>query len=142
MFPTRILVPLLIVVFSIPSFASFRDKLAERSNAAAATLPELVATPDHSAPISLLKQSKCIMVIPSVVKAGFIFGARYGRGLVSCTDASRNWSSPAFVLVGGGSFGLQIGVSSTDLVLVFVRGDAPQVVTHGNFTLGGAASVS
>jgi lipid-binding SYLF domain-containing protein len=81
------------------------------------------------------------MVIPREKKVGFIFGVKYGRGLVSCRSQN-GWSAPSYMMIAGPSYGWQIGVKSTDAVLVFTRSDALEVVTGGNLTLSAAANLS
>ena len=83
----------------------------------------------------------CIAAVPHVVKAAWGVGGLYGRGLVSCRTAA-GWSLPSFVFLSGGSFGFQIGVSATDLVLVFIRDRAVQDLSTTEFTLGGDAGVA
>jgi SH3 domain-containing YSC84-like protein 1 len=72
-----------------------------------------MATPDKGIPEEVLSNAKCILVVPDLIKGGFIFGAKHGRGVASCRT-SAGWSAPAFVSVGGGSWGLQIGVEGVD----------------------------
>ena len=107
-------------------------KLSLKSQQAANVLTEIVAIPDKSIPLSLIERSSCIAVVPNVIRAGFIFGARYGKGLVSCRVAN-GWSSPLFIDVTGGSWGLQFGIQSIDLVLVFTRPNAAQKFSQPNF---------
>jgi lipid-binding SYLF domain-containing protein len=115
--------------------------LKDRSDKAASALVELIRAPDKAVPTSLLKNATCIAVLPEVVKGGFIVAITHGKGLVSCREA-RGWSAPAFLSLSGGSFGLQAGVDSADLVLVFMRSTALDTVSRGSFTLGADASVA
>lgn len=117
------------------------DKLAERAIDAAAVLDEIMGTPEAAIPESLLEDSRCVAVIPHVVKVGFIFGARHGRGLLSCRVGG-GWSRPSYIAITGGSFGLQIGAQATDFVLVFANERAARALTTNKITLGGDASVS
>lgn len=118
-----------------------RDELIKRAENAAAVLDEVMATSDQAIPASLLEEAVCVAVIPGVKKVGFIFGGRYGRGLVSCrTDDG--WSRPAYVSMGGASFGLQIGGQSTDFVLVFMNRRAAEGLSDDDVTLGGDVSVA
>ena len=84
---------------------------ANQSENAARVFREIMDTPDKGIPQELLDGAECVAVFPSVFKAGFIFGGRGGRGVASCRTAV-GWSAPAFFTLGGGSFGLQIGVVS------------------------------
>ncbi len=117
------------------------DKLVERALEATTVLDEIMSAPDQGIPASLLARAGCVAVIPNVKKVGFIFGATYGRGLVSCRTEG-GWSRPSFVSMTGGSFGFQIGAQSTDFVLVFVNREAADRLLGNQFTLGGDASVS
>src|SRR5207244_1388193 len=92
---------------------------SERISKAAAVLQELTSSSDKRVPNELLQRAEAIAVIPNMVKGAFGIGGRFGKGVVSERAENGRWSAPAFIEIGGGSFGLQIGVSSTDLVLVF-----------------------
>jgi len=117
------------------------EKLGERAVDAAAVLDEIMGTPEATIPESLLENSRCVAVIPRVVKIGFIFAGRHGRGLLSCR-VSGGWSRPSYIAITGGSFGLQIGAQATDFVLVFTNERAARALTSNKITLGGDASVS
>lgn len=117
------------------------DKYADRAEESAIVLDEVMGTPESSIPEWLLEEAHCLAVIPGVVKVGFVFGGRHGRGLVSCRIDS-GWSRPSFVSITGGSFGLQIGAQATDFVLVFANRKAAERLTENKFTLGGDASVA
>jgi lipid-binding SYLF domain-containing protein len=121
--------------------AQDRAKLGERASDAAAVLEEIMGTPDASIPESLLRDSRCVAVIPGVVKVGFIFGGRHGRGLLSCRVGA-GWSRPSYIAITGGSFGLQIGAQATDFVLIFSNERAARALVTRKITLGGDASVS
>jgi len=124
-----------------PAVAQDLDKLGERALDAAAVLDEVMGTREASIPTSLLRDSRCVAVIPGVVKVGFIFGGRHGRGLLSCRVGA-GWSRPSYIAITGGSFGLQIGAQATDFVLVFTNERAARALTTHKITLGGDASVS
>jgi SH3 domain-containing YSC84-like protein 1 len=119
------------------------DELSERLQDAKATFQELTTSPDHGVPQELMEHAKCIAVIPHVIKAAVGVGARHGKGVIVCRDGSGSWGTPAFVTLSGGSFGLQLGAESTDLVLFFMndRG-ARSLMNSSKFTLGGKASVA
>lgn len=131
----------LIGLMSFSASAASVEKLAARADKAAMVLHESTKLSDRSIPLSLLHRATCVATIPNVIKAGFVFGGRYGEGLVSCRTA-RGWSAPSYINLAGGSWGLQIGVQSTDLVLVFTRPNAMSKFMKDNFTLGADASVS
>jgi lipid-binding SYLF domain-containing protein len=103
---------------------------------------ELVTMGDKGVPKELVEHCKCIVVLPSVLKAAIGYGARHGSGAMTCRTAS-GWSAPAFVNISGGSFGLQLGAESTDLVLFFMTDRGARSLVNGSrITLGGKASVA
>jgi len=115
---------------------------AERSQKSAEVLSEVMGVPEKGIPQDLMERAKAIAVIPHVIKGAFGIGGRYGKGLVSQRMANGRWSAPAFVEIGGGSFGLQIGASATDLVLVFTNEEGVKSLLKGKVTLGADASVA
>ena len=117
------------------------DQLEARAKRAGEVLSELTSLPDRSPPVTLLKEAVCVAVVPGVVQAGFGVGAKAGFGLVSCRTGI-GWSWPSFVGLKGGSFGLQIGAQSVDIVLIFVNQNAPQMLARSTFDIGGEASVA
>ena len=127
-----------------PAFAEVTDaKLDQKLKDATAVYHELLSTPDRGVPEALLKGCRCIAVIPNVIKGAVVYGARYGTGVMTCRDPGGKWSPPCFVSITGGSWGLQIGGESSDLVLFFMneRG-ARSLMTSSKMTLGGQASVA
>ncbi len=116
---------------------------ADRISKAAAVLRELTATPDKRVPSELLERAEAIAVIPHMMKGAFGIGGRYGKGVVAQRTDSGRWSAPAFIQIGGGSFGAQIGVSATDLVLVFTDRKALDLLSGGkDLKLGVDAGVT
>jgi SH3 domain-containing YSC84-like protein 1 len=138
------LVLLVAVGLICQSFLIAGNKVNDRVVSAAIVLKEISGTPDKSIPQDLLDKSACVAVIPSMKKGGFIFGANYGKGLMSCrTDAGDGpWSAPSMFLLEGGSFGLQIGAQSVDLILVIMNLSGVESLLNSKFTLGGDASVA
>ena len=115
---------------------------AKKLNDAVAVYHELISTADRAVPQELLDHCKCIAVIPGVFKAAIGYGARRGKGVMSCRTAS-GWSAPAFVTITGGSVGFQLGAESTDLVLFFMNDRGVHSLINGSkITLGGKASVA
>jgi lipid-binding SYLF domain-containing protein len=109
---------------------------------ATAVYHELIAAPDRAIPKELLENCKCVAVLPGVIKAAAGYGARHGSGVMTCRTAS-GWSAPAFVNITGGSFGLQLGAESTDLVLFFMNDRGARSLVKGTgITLGGKASIA
>lgn len=112
-------------------------------NDATRILQDLTRMPEkNSIPPALLNRAYAVAVIPGMLKGGFMLGGSYGRGVVVARRANGQWSNPAFVQLAGGSFGPQIGVQSTDLVLVFKSQRALDGLSNGKITLGGDAAVA
>jgi len=115
---------------------------ADRAKDAAKVLTEIMGISEDRIPDELMQRAKGIAVFPNVVKGAFGIGGQYGKGLVSQRMANGRWSAPSFVDIGGGSFGFQLGVSSTDLVLVFTNEEGFKSLLDGKVTLGADASVA
>jgi SH3 domain-containing YSC84-like protein 1 len=116
--------------------AADTQKLDDRINAAHDVLHELMDTPDKGIPLDIAAKAKCVVVVPGFKKGAFLVGAQYGQGVATCRTAS-GWSAPAFVQLIGGSFGLQAGGQSTDLVLVGVSAKSAQDLLKAKVKLGG-----
>ncbi len=117
------------------------SKAEDRVKAAADVLDEIQATPDQGIPEEVLSSAECVAVVPSLLKGGFIVGARYGRGVASCRTP-KGWSAPAFFVVQGGSFGLQIGGQAVDLVMLIMNNEGMRNLLSSKFKLGADASVA
>jgi lipid-binding SYLF domain-containing protein len=128
---------------STVAFAADRAiKIDDRLDASAETLTDMMRAADSGIPQSLIDKAHCVVVIPGMKKAGFIFGAEEGRGFAVCRrPGGRGWSAPAAVRSEGGSFGFQIGVSDTDVVLLVMNDGGMKHLLSDKFTLGGDASV-
>src|SRR5438105_3461996 len=113
-----------------------------RAASAAAVLGEIMDAPDQSIPEALLKKAYGIAVIPHVIKGAFGVGGRYGKGLVAQRNADGGWGTPLFIEIGGGSFGLQLGVEATDVVMVFTNRDGIQPLLKGKLKIGADASAT
>src|SRR5438309_12079862 len=96
------------------------SKAEDRIQASAMVLNEIESAPDTGIPEDVLGSAECVAIVPSLLKGGFIVGARYGRGVASCRTP-KGWSAPAFFMVSGGSVGLQIGGQAVDLVMLFMN---------------------
>lgn len=114
---------------------------SNQSAKAAKVFEEIMAAPDSAIPSDVLDKAECVAVFPQVIKAGFIFGGRGGRGVASCRT-SKGWSAPAYFKLGGGSVGLQIGAQSTDFILLFMNRDGLNSLLKSKFEVGGDASVA
>ena len=121
--------------------ASGREDSIERLKNAADVLHEIQSAPDHGFPDSVLDNAKCIIVVPDLIKGGFVFGGKHGRGVATCRTAG-GWSAPAFVSVGGGSWGLQIGIQTVDLVMIVMNDKGVQDLLSSKFELSGEGSVA
>src|ERR1700683_272351 len=100
---------------------SDREDTVDRMQKSVDVLQSIMSTPDKGIPEEVLNGAKCIVVVPNLLKGGFIFGGKHGRGVASCRTAE-GWSAPAFVSIGGGSWGLQIGVEGGGLVMLGLKG--------------------
>ena len=138
---------LLTLLVSISCFAfaaeepTKESKATDRVQAAGDVLNEIESAPDSGIPAEILGRSECVAVVPSMLKGGFIVGAKYGRGVASCRTA-KGWSAPAFFMVTGGSVGFQIGGQAVDLVMLIMNNDGMQHLLSSQFALGADASVA
>ena len=136
-------VALVVSLFSVAVGAEEQkdSKAVDRAQAAATVLNEIQSAPDSGIPREVLGSAECVAVVPSMLKGGFIVGAKYGRGLASCRTP-KGWSSPAFFTIGGGSFGFQIGGQAVDLVMLVMNNEGMQRLLTSQFALGADASVA
>ena len=123
------------------SAGTARQDSVARLQSSVDVLHAIMSTPDKGIPEEVLSNAKCILVVPDLIKGGFIFGGKHGRGVASCRTAS-GWSAPAFVSVGGGSWGLQIGVEDVDLVMLVMNDQGFQHLLSSKFALTGEGSVA
>ena len=121
--------------------ASERQDTIERLNNSAKVLHEIMNAPDQRIPDWTMRHAKCVAVIPHLVKGGFVFGAEHGKGVATCRTAS-GWSAPAFIQMGGGSWGTQFGVETVDLVMVFRNATGMQKLLSSKFEIGRDASAA
>src|SRR5450755_356267 len=121
--------------------SSAREDSVARLQSSVDVLHAIMATPDKGIPEEVLSGAKCIMVVPHLVKAGFIFGGKHGRGVASCRTAT-GWSAPAFISVGGGSWGLQIGAEGVDLVMLVMNDKGLQHLLSSKFQISGEGSAA
>lgn len=115
---------------------------AERLNTSSEVLREIMMIPEKQIPPSLLRNAYGVVIIPGVIKVGFILGGRFGEGVVSVRDSQGNWSPPVFLNLTGGSLGFQIGAQSTDVILVFKSRSSVEGLMEGKFTVGADASAA
>jgi SH3 domain-containing YSC84-like protein 1 len=125
------------------SMASEKSKTAERLGDSADLFSEVMSTPDRAVPQDLLDKSHCIILVPGLKKAAFGLGAKYGRGFAVCRSANgEGWGPPAAVRIEGGGVGFQIGVSSTDVIMLVMNEGGMKRLASSKFTLGGDATAA
>ena len=122
--------------------AEERDKVVSRMDDSSKILNELLAAPDKGIPNDVFQNAKCVAVVPSMVKGGFVFGAEHGRGVATCRIANHDWSAPAFFVITGGSWGLQIGVQAADVVMLIMNDQGMRDLLSSEFKLGANGSVA
>ncbi len=129
---------------STAAFAAERAiKVDDRLDASAETLTDMMRASDQGIPQDLINKARCVVIIPGMKKAGFIFGAEEGRGFAACRQhGGSGWSAPAGMRSEGGSFGFQIGVSDTDVILLVMNDGGMKHLLSDKFTLGGDATVA
>jgi lipid-binding SYLF domain-containing protein len=129
---------------SAVAFAEDREaKVSDRLDASAEALTDMMRAADKGIPQDLIDKARCVVVVPGMKKAGFIFGAKYGRGFATCRrHGGVGWSAPAAIRVEGGSVGFQIGGSETDVVLLVMNDGGMHHLLSDKFTLGGEATAA
>ena len=118
-----------------------RDADLDRLQSASTILSQIMSAPDRAIPDSIMSGAKCIAIMPSALKASFLVGANYGKGVATCRT-EHGWSAPAFFKLTGGSFGFQAGGQASDLVLIVRTVDGMQHLLHSKFKLGADASAA
>jgi lipid-binding SYLF domain-containing protein len=133
-----------LATLTLANFASAGAAREEgRLLTATEVLEDIQRMPDQRIPDALLSHAYGIAVIPDVTKIAFIFGGRHGNGVISVRDTLNSpWSNPAFIALTGGSWGLQVGAQSSDIILVFTTKSGAEGIAGGKFTLGADASVA
>jgi SH3 domain-containing YSC84-like protein 1 len=131
----------LMLILTVRVSAEITDKQKSRLDESAMVLTEIHAAPDKDIPQELWERATCVIVIPSVKKAAFVFGGEYGKGLMSCRKGG-TWSAPLFMQLQKGSWGLQIGAQSIDLVLLVNNERGMKKLLGNKVTLGAEASVA
>ena len=120
-----------------------KQKTTERLDDAAALFSEIMDAPDRSIPQDLLDKSHCIVLVPGLKKGAFVIGGKYGRGFSVCRQADgQGWGPPAAIRIEGGSFGIQIGFSSSDVILLVMNERGMKKLTTSKFTIGADATAA
>jgi len=127
--------------------ASANEKLAvskedQRVNDSATVFRQILESPDSNIPKQLMDQAKCVAIFPDMIKGALGWGAKMGRGVMSCRDASGHWGPPIFLRIAGGSWGLQVGVEKTDLILFVMNEEGARSLEESEWTLGGKGAVA
>jgi lipid-binding SYLF domain-containing protein len=136
------MVLLLTSPLAMPRTESSISAEKERAVEAAQVLKNILEVPDKKIPKELLEGAHAIAVIPHVVKGAFMVGGEYGKGLVSQRDGNGKWTAPSYVDLSGGSFGLQVGASATDIILVFTNSEGIRPLLKGKLKLGADATLA
>jgi lipid-binding SYLF domain-containing protein len=132
----------LLAIPAIPAFAG--DSVQDRLQESGKVLQEIIAMPD-GVPQDLLNKAECVVVLPSVKKVAIGFGGSYGRGAMSCRSGEHYtgpWSAPVMMALEGGSWGLQLGGSSTDIILLLMNPRAADSLLNNEVKLGVDASAA
>jgi lipid-binding SYLF domain-containing protein len=123
--------------------ADTTTKTAERLDDSASLFSEIMSTPDRAIPQELLERAQCVVIVPELKKAAFVVGAKYGRGFAVCRGAAGSgWGPPAAIRIEGGSIGFQIGVSSTDVLMLVMNKRGMRRLSSSKFTIGGDAAAA
>jgi SH3 domain-containing YSC84-like protein 1 len=131
---------LLLALAPALAFSAGKEDAVKIINESANVFNEIMSAPDKGIPQEILEKSQCIGIVPNMKRAGFIVGAKYGKGVLTCrTD--HGWSAPSIIRIEGGSVGLQIGAGETDLVFIVNNKTGQEKLMKDKFTLGGDASV-
>ena len=120
---------------------SAREDATERLGNATTVLHEIMGMPDKGIPEEVLEHAKCVAVVPHMIKGGFVFGGKGGKGVATCRTKN-GWSAPAFITISGGNWGLQIGVEAVDLVMIIQNEKGMQKLLSSNFHVGADASAA
>ncbi len=140
----------IVFFFLVTAFAAEGDQSKRKSrtsglekvNDAIEVIEEMMEIPEEGIPEALLSEAYGIAIIPKVIKAAWVVGGRYGKGVLLVRGEDERWGNPSFIRIAGGSIGWQIGVQSADIILVFKRKKSIESITEGKITLGADAAVA
>jgi SH3 domain-containing YSC84-like protein 1 len=136
----------LIALTAIMCLATFvlatdKSEVQDRLQNSSKVLQEILAAPDKGIPEEVLAKTKCIAIVPHMIKGGLGFGGQHGRGVATCRT-TQGWSAPAFFAISGGSFGLQIGAEGVDLVMLMMNDKGMQALLSNKVEIGGDMSAA
>lgn len=139
----RVVTTGLLIAFSLTAASKLVEQNDRRLGEAADVFSEIMATPDKGIPQDLLNRAYCIVVVPALKSGGFIVGAKYGVGYISCRKSGGiGWSAPGTVKVEGGSVGFQIGGAETDVVMIVKNQKGADKLLSDKFTLGAEGGIA
>src|SRR5579883_3179406 len=134
---------ILFTTLALAPLLAASNEPAKRMNEAAEVFSEVMSAPDKGIPQELLENAHCIVIVPGLKTAAFFFGAKYGKGYLSCRSKNgTGWSAPGTVRIEGGSVGFQIGGSETDLIMLVMNDSGEGKLLSSKFTLGAEGSVA
>jgi len=134
---------LIVAALAVAPLLAVDKESAKRLDESAAVFSEVMAAPDKGIPQEMLENAYCIVIVPQLKTAAFIFGGKYGKGYLSCRNKGKSgWSAPATVRIEGGSVGFQIGGSETDLIMLVMNESGADKLLSSKFTLGAEGSVA
>lgn len=137
----RALAFIAVILVATTSWAGDREDILERLHDSGIVLDEVMGAPDSGIPEEIFDSAECVAVVPSLLKAAFVFGGQWGKGVATCRTET-GWSAPAFFQVTGGSWGLQIGGEAVDLIMMIMNQQGMKNLLSSQFKLGADASVA
>ena len=132
---------ILVATLALAPLLAKDNDTSKRMVEASAVFSEIMDTPDKGIPQELLENAHCIVIVPNLKTAAFMFGAKYGKGFLSCRNKGA-WSAPGAVRIEGGSVGFQIGGSETDLIMLVMNARGVDKLLASKFTLGAEGSIA
>jgi len=134
---------IMVAALAVAPLLAVDKESVKRLEESAAVFSEVMATPDKGIPQEMLENAHCIVIVPSLKTAAFVFGGKYGKGYLSCRAKDLSgWSAPATMRIEGGSVGFQIGGSQTDLIMLVMNERGADKLLSSKFTLGAEGSVA
>jgi lipid-binding SYLF domain-containing protein len=134
---------IIVAALAVAPLLAADKESTKRLEESAAVFSEVMAAPDNGIPQEMLENAHCIVIVPGLKTAAFVFGGKYGKGYLSCRNKSGpGWSAPATVRIEGGSVGFQIGGSQTDLIMLVMNARGADKLLSSKFTLGAEGSVA
>ncbi len=134
---------LFVLISGSTCFAAARDKETERLQNATYVINEIMETPENGIPLDLLNKAVCVGIVPAEKKGAFIVGGSFGRGALVCRiHGTGAWGAPSMFTIYGGSYGLQIGAQSTDIVFIVMNSGGARKLLQSGVKLGADASAA